>query len=123
MGEGAASEERADTQRVVLRRERVIVLPDSVDAARLAQLLDADDYGQEKAIKRALTSLPVDAWIVVGEFTGSSKERAIETHAGKAGTFDAIPGAYKAPTKTAWSGGLVYEKPPKPKVERAALED
>lgn len=123
MGETEAAKEREDTQRIVLKRERVIVIPDGVSEERLAEVLAGFDFGPEKGIKKALSTAPGDAWVVVGEFTGASKTRAIEVHAGKPGTFDAKPGAYKAPTKTAWSGGEEYDKPPKPKVERKPLED
>lgn len=115
-------EERKPTRRMVLRRERVLVLPEGV---RVEELVGATN---ERELMKLLglkvgTDPYAEAWIVVGEFEGSGKTQAIEAHAGKAGTPDAKPGVYKAPGVSAWRGGEVYEKPPEPKVERTALVD
>lgn len=116
--------ERGVTKRIVLRRERVIVLPEGVAEEVIARLLGSIDFGPEKRLKAALTKAgPTDGWIVVGEFEGADMTRAIELHAGKPGTPDAIPGVYKAPSVRAWTGGEEYVKPPEPKVERKALVD
>lgn len=111
----AAETEDVGTKRVVLKRERVIVLPDAITAEK------------QKALAAALglkvTQVPVaEAWVVCGEFSGNSKDHAIEAHAGKPGTPDAKVGAYRAPTVRAWQGGVVYTAPPKPLVEKAALD-
>lgn len=112
--------ERKPTQRVVLRRERVLALPDGV---RIEELVAAKD---ERAMMKLLGLRVGDdpygeAWVPVGEFEGASMTKAIEAYAGKPGTPDAIPGAYKAPTVSAWAGGEEYVKPPAPKVERRPL--
>jgi len=107
-----------DTKRVVLRRHRVIVAPEA-----LVELTTEN----AKAIATALgvKNIPPleEAWIVVGEFEGASKTKAIEAHAGKPGTPDAKPGVYKAPSVSAFAGGEEYVKPAQPKVERRALVD
>lgn len=109
-----ADDERAPTRRVILKREQVIVLPEGIDPAKVAEA------GKALGIKQGAT---VDAWLVVAEKEGASKREAIEAHAGKAGTPDAIPGDYKAPPLSGFSGGERYVRPDKPKVERQALED
>jgi len=111
----APEDERAPTRRTILKRERVIVLPDDVTSVDV------------KAVREALgskgTITETEAWVVVGEYTGDSKRAAIEAHAGKAGTPDAKPGDYKAPPTNGFSGGERYVRPEKPKVERETLED
>lgn len=109
----APEEERGTTRRVVMRREAVLVLPEGVATENIAVAWKA--LGLKGAPRE------VAAWLVVGEFEGNSKTKAIEAHAGKPGTPEAIPGAYKAPTVTAWAGGEEYVKPPEPKVERRSL--
>lgn len=105
------------TERMVLRRERVIVLPDG------AQLTAEQQKGIAQLLGVKTNALPVaEAWMPVGPQEGSSMRAAIEAYAGKPGP-KAIPGDYKAPTLTAWRGGESYVKPPEPKVERAPLED
>lgn len=118
MAENGQDAERRVTRRMVLRRERVLVLPDDVELTAERQKAIAAALG----VKTSTKLLPGDAWMVVGEFSGS-KTGAIEAFAGKPGTPDALPGTYKAPGVIAWKGGQVYEKPPEPKVERTALED
>jgi hypothetical protein len=116
------TDDRGPTRRVVLKRERTLVLPEGV---RVEELVAAKD---EKAIMKLLGK-PIgkdpytEAWTVVAVKEGASKTNAIEAHAGKPGTPDALPGTYKAPTVSAWSGGEVYEAPPEPLVERKALEE
>lgn len=108
--------EPRDTKRVVLRRERVIVVPDHIDIEQTVQHLKAAD---SKTWGKGTEA--IDAWVVVGEFDGVSKTKAIEAYAGKPGTPDAKPGAYKAPTASAFSGGSIYEAPPAPLVQRREL--
>lgn len=116
--------ERKDTKRTVLRRARAIVVPEKATDEQIEQALAALGYGSKSGGRALLKKQPPgDVWIVVGEFVGASKREAIEAHAGKPGTPEAIPGAYKAPTTSAWAGGEEYEKPPEPKVERKALVD
>lgn len=110
---------REVTQRAVLKRERVLVLPEGVE-------LNAE---RQKGIANALglkptTKLPeCEAWVEVGEFAGHSKTAAIEAYAGKPGTPDAKQGAYRAPSLSSWQGGLIYDAPPQPLVQRRELED
>lgn len=106
-------EDREPTQRVVIRKETVIVLPEDITPEKVAAAAKA------LGIKSGATA---EAWCVVGEFAGASKEDAIEAHAGKPGTPDAIPGTYKAPTVRAFAGGARYKAPPKPLVERELID-
>lgn len=114
--------ENTPTRRMVLKRERVLMLPDGV---RIEELVAAKD---EKAMMKLLGK-PVgqdpyaEAWLPVGEFEGASKTTAIAAYAGEPGTPDAKPGVYRAPSVSAWRGGTVYEAPPAPLVERRPLED
>lgn len=107
--------ERKPTERVVLKRETVLVLPPGVD---LAQLFAPDT----KALKKMGIGPPVEAWIEVARATAPTKATAIEAHAGKAGTPDALQGVFRAPTVTSWKDGVVYEAPPMPLVERSVIE-
>lgn len=106
-------EERKPTTRVVLRRAFVLEVPDNVDGEKLA---DA-----KKALGIKATAAPVEAWVECGRFVGT-KQTAIEQHAGKPGTADAKPGAYRAPTLTAWKGATEYVKPDAPLVQRRMFE-
>lgn len=99
------------TRRVVLRHARVLVLPEGVDRARIAE-----------AIKALRGASQAEGWIVVGEFEGASKTHAIEAYAGKPGTADAKPGSYRAPSVTAWKGQANYVKPPEPLIERELVD-
>jgi hypothetical protein len=121
-GDGKPEQPRKPTKRTVLRRERVLVLPEGIDDAALAEVVKAIPKLPEKKLADALKAKPVEAWVVIGEFEGTDKEDAIEAHAGKKNTPDAKPGAYKAPPASGWSGGLLYERPPEPKVEVKALD-
>lgn len=124
-----AEEERTPTRRTVLKRERVLVLPEDTEAAEaVVALIVAAKAGKTPAAetvakaKKAVIPPVAEAWIVVGEFEGSSKQNAIEAYAGKPNTPEAKPGAYKAPGATAWAGGRHYERPPAPKVEARDLD-
>lgn len=110
-----ADTEVTPTRRVVLKREDVIVLP---EGTTVEELLTADKATLQSFLSTHLTK----AWVVASEQTGT-KDGAIEAHAGKAGTPDAKPGEYRSVTTRAWSGGLVYERPEAPKVEKRRLED
>jgi hypothetical protein len=107
------------TARVVLKRERVLVLPPELDGEALGKTLV--DVAKAVGV-RAGSLKPVDAWVPVAEATGS-KTHAVEAYAGKAGTAEALPGVYKAPNLSSWRGGEVYEAPPQPLVERKPLVD
>jgi hypothetical protein len=110
----------AATKRVVLRRERVIVVPEDADAAKVAKAVAAASQSGPKGAPPRPVKI-IDAWVEVGVFPGHSKLNAIVAVAGKAGTPDAIPGAYKAPGVTAWAGGEEYIRPPQTKIERRPL--
>lgn len=114
-GDKAASEEREATQRVVFRRERVIVLPDGVEKVDPAKLAEA--LGVSKSTKIVTAD---EAWIEVARAEGS-QQQAIEAHAGKPNTPDAKPGAYRTTPARSFKGGRVYTKPPEPKVEAEEL--
>lgn len=116
----AEDEERVPTKRTILKRERVLVLPEDViaDPEKVAAILKA--VSETKHIKSPQTT---PAWVVMGEEEGESKRKAIEAFAGVAGTPEAKPGAWKAPTSSAWSDGRVHERPPEPKIEGSDLED
>jgi hypothetical protein len=117
--QAAAEEaERLPTKRMILKRERVIVLPEEIDAAHAEPLLKVvkETVGKSSAARIS------EAWIVVDEAEGTVRS-AIEAHAGEPGTPDARPGDYKAPPARGWMGGERYVRPPKPKVERLPLED
>jgi hypothetical protein len=94
----AEDEERGATKRVVLRRSNVLVLPDGVTADDMEKIRAALTGTRLRASKAEA------AWIVVGEFEGSSKDAAIKAHAGEPNTPDAKPGAFKAPSVSAWKG-------------------
>lgn len=120
MTEENGKDERDPTRRVVLKRERVLVLPDTLDGDALDKTLK--DVGKAIGL-RAGRLQPVEAWTVTGEFEGASKLNAIQAHAGDPGTADAKPGTYRAPSVTAWKGTVVYEAPPEPLVTRRVLDD
>lgn len=101
------------TPRVVLKRERVLVLPDSLPPG---SKIDAGKLGEALGIPKAEAAKLVntdEAWVQVKLATGS-KNAAIETFAGKPGTPEAKPGVYKAPSESAMRGGRAYETPAGP---------
>lgn len=110
-------EERGPTMRLVLRQERVLVISGLT-------LTDAEEKALREELKKVgiKNSSPQDAWVVVGEFEGASKEKAIEAHTGEPGTADAKTGTFKAPTVKAFAGGLRLVAPPKPLVEKESIE-
>lgn len=106
------------TKRMVLRRERVLVLPDTLSEGDVDKIMGGVVAAK---VLRGAAAKTRDAWVPVGVFEGHSKTNSIEAHAGKPGTTDAKPGDYKAVPESAWSGGERYVKPAEPKVEREAL--
>lgn len=112
MAENGKATDSKPTERVVLRKMRVIIVPDGATDEQIA--------AAQKALPR--NAVCVQAWEPVKAATGS-KTQAIESYAGKPGTPDAIPGTYKAPNVSSWAGGEVYDAPPKPLVERTPLVD
>jgi hypothetical protein len=115
---GKAETPREPTQRVILRCQRVLVLPEDISAEQIETLLNAI-----KPLKLKGGALAVEeAWQPVGIHEGQSKEDAIESHAGKPGSPDALEGKFKAPTVRAWAGGARYAAPPKPLVERESID-
>lgn len=116
---GKSDNEGRDTERVIVKRERALVLPEEITDEQIKALQSEI----RKADKSPGSGLLVEAWHEVARTTGSSKRTAIEAYAGKPGTPDAKPGVFKAPSASAWNGGEVYDRPPEPKVERRALED
>lgn len=111
----APDEERVPTRRVILKHERVIVVPEGVATVNEKTLREA------LGVKDAAISIG-EAWVVVDEQEGSQRE-AIEAYAGEPNTPDAKPGDYKAPPLRGWKGGERYVRPERPKVERQALPD
>lgn len=110
-------EERKPTRRVVLRLVRGFELPAGMEVTPEQQKEVA------KALGLKVTEVPfVEAWAVVGEYEGQTKDNAIEAYAGKPGTPDAKVGDYKAPGAAAWAGGARYKAPPKPLVEKEAID-
>lgn len=117
----APDSERQDTERVILKRERVIVVTELVPEDVTDVALDAlKEAAKSKGGSRASVR---EAWVEVGREKGQDKRNAIKAYAGTPGTPDAKPGVYKAPGVTAFSGGMVYERPPEPKVEAKPLDD
>jgi hypothetical protein len=110
--------DRTPTRRVILKRERVLVIPD--DGNEKADI-DARVEAAAKALGPRQGPKPVEAWIVVAETTGD-KRGAIEAYAGEPNTPTAKPGVYKAPSASAMRGGREYEKPPEPKVEAKDID-
>lgn len=102
---------------MVLKRERVIVIPEGVTFEQLAAARD------ERALAKLVGAQMCDAWVVCGEFTGGSKKEAIERHTGPSGHPDTLVGDFKAPPATGWAGGRRLLAPPKPLVLGADLED
>lgn len=117
-GKQTPPEERVPTQRVVLRREKVLVVPEGV----VADVVKAAQEVIRKADKSAGSGVATEAWLVVGEFVGASKEDAIEAHTGPAGAPDTKVGTFKAPTVKAFAGGMRMVAPPKPLVQKEAID-
>lgn len=112
----ARTDDEKATKRVVLQKQRVLVLPPGLDVQSLVELKD------EKELRKLIGAKLTEAWSVVGEFEGASKQAAIEAYAGKPGTPDAKVGTFKAPTASAFAGGRRYEAPPKPLVQAGDID-
>lgn len=111
-------DDRTPAKRTILKRERAIIMPDTLSDEQVATILKA--VSDTKHVKSPQTEI---VWVVKGERDGESKRKAIEAFAGVAGTPEALPGVWKAPTSAAFSGGRVHERPPEPKIEGSDLED
>jgi hypothetical protein len=103
-----------DAQRMVLKRERALILPDDID---ITALLDA-----VKTFKIKGSALN-EVWLPIGEFPGASMRKAIEAHTGKPNQPDTKVGTFKAVSLTNWRGGVVMVAPAKPLVVAKPLED
>jgi hypothetical protein len=116
------ADERGATKRVVVKRERVLVLPEGVTVEALGGK-DAEGIRRVLGIKggRAHADAHVEAWVVCGEFEGDKRD-AIKAFAGEPGSPDAKPGTYRAPSASAWRGGRHYERPERPKVEAKDID-
>ncbi len=112
---GKAPANEGLTSRVVLRRERVLMVPEGFDAG-------ADEKKMPKELLKLVGAPVIEAWVAVGEFPGGSKQASIEAYAGKPNTPGAKVGAFKAVPASAFRGGRNYERPPEPKVEVRDLD-
>lgn len=113
--------ERKPGERVVLKMDRVIVVPEGVDPEKLAEvvkLLFPAERRWQKTPEAALT----EAWVVVAKIEAPSKQKAIEAYAGKAGTPDAKQGVFRAPSLMAWKDGIELKAPPAPLVQRTSVD-
>lgn len=114
------TEEKAKAKRKILKRERVIVLPEQLDG----DALDATLKAVAKEVGMRLGALkPTNAWLVVAENEEDSITAAIVAHAGEPGTPTAKPGIWKAVPVRGWGDAVKYEKPPEPKVEASKVKD
>lgn len=110
------AEEREPTRRLVLKREQVIVLPEGVELADEKKLAEA------LGLKSARGLVTREAWTTIAEFEGGSMEQAILSYTGPAGEPDSKVGVFKAPTVRSWAGGLELVAPPKPLVQKRAID-
>jgi hypothetical protein len=110
MAENAADE----AQRMVLKRERALILPDDIDVAALLEAVKP-----LKVRGGALT----EVWVPIGEFPGATMRKAIEAYTGRPNQPDTKVGTWKAVSLTNWRGGVVMVAPPKPLVVAKPLED
>jgi hypothetical protein len=109
------ADERGATKRVVVKRERVLVIPEGVEAVDEKKLREAFAVGPRVPL------VMTEAWVVCGEFEGDKRD-AIKVYAGEPGSPDAKPGTYRAPSASAWRGGRHYERPERPKVEAKDID-
>lgn len=110
------------TLRVVLKRERVLVLPEGV---RVEELVTAtDEKAMMKLLGKRIGRDPyAEAWTVVGEFEGASQSKAIRAHTGEPGRSDTKAGDFKAVALKSWRGGERMIAPPQPLFRAEPLED
>lgn len=111
--------ERKPTERVILREERVLLLPGEITAEQQKAIADVLHDGGKGKPKIPLVTV---AWREVARHIASGKIGAIELHAGKPGTPDALEGVYRAPTVTSWKGAIEYVAPPEPLFERRVVD-
>lgn len=120
MAKGNGTAEDRVTERVVLRRASVLVIPEGVDPEKLGEAIRLLMPARGRSKPEDAAS---DAWIECGTFEGASKRHSIEKFAGKAGTADAKTGVFKAPSLTSWKGSLEHVAPPKPLVQARMVEE
>lgn len=109
-------EDRRPTERVILEKIAAVVIPPD---ATVEQVEAAVKALATKGVRKPDRG---PAWQEVSRQTAPSKKAAIEAYAGKAGTADAKVGEWRAPSVTAWKGGLKHSAPPKPLIEAEAFE-
>lgn len=119
MGESEQDQERRPTERVILKAERVVVLPAGAQPDQIAVAVEAL-YPKAKRAEREASI--ADAWLEVARHTAATKSAAVEAHAGKPGTPDAKLGTFRAPTLTAWKDAVVHDAPPLPLVQRSVID-
>jgi hypothetical protein len=106
------------TVRTVMKRERVLVLPEDQDMS--AELLA--EIAKLLGVKPKVLRLLSESWHVIGEFEGAAKREAITAYTGPVGEMDTKIGVWKAPPARGWAGGLRTKAPPRPRVEAEAID-
>jgi hypothetical protein len=115
--------ERRPTERVILQHSFVIKLPGGgVDREVLEKVIKLLELKGPNGRAAKPQDVLGEAWVEVSRKVGSSKRAAIEEYAGKAGTPDAKVGVFRAPSTTAWKGGVENTAPPLPLVESRVIE-
>lgn len=107
------------TRRLVMKRERVIVIPPGVELTAIDSVKLAESMGLPKS-KQSLVR--EDAWLPVAEFDGATMDAAIVQHTGPAGQPDTKAGVFKAPSLRSWAGGVEMVAPPKPLFEKRRID-
>lgn len=110
------------TVRTVVKRERVLVLPDAPDGALELTAEQVAEIARVLGVRPKALRVLAESWHVVGEFEGASKREAITAHTGPVGAMDTKVGAWKAPPARGWAGGLETIAPPRPRVEARAID-
>lgn len=110
------AEDRKPTERVVLERVNVLLIP---EGATDEQVLAAHNALNPKS--KARRAVPGEAWML-GTTTIGSKKDAIESYAGKAGTSTAKIGTFRAVPLRSWKGAVVHDAPPAPLVQRSLID-
>jgi hypothetical protein len=108
----------AATRRTVIKRERVLALPEEQDMS--AEMLA--EIAKVLGVKPKTLRLIPESWHVIGEFEGQSKDAAITAYTGPVGSLGAKLGVYKAPTSRGWAGGMRLKEPPRPRAEKEAID-
>lgn len=109
------------TMRVVLKRERALIVPDDLSDEQLRAIMEAAVGAVTGKAKRSVRWQA--AWIVIGEFEGASQSKAIRAHTGEPGRPDTKAGDFKAPPVKSWRGGERMVAPPQPLFRAEPLED